>query len=70
MAILRGEGWMLAKDKTDYIGKSRGNTPGNNQAQNKQFKALIKNIIYRQMKQENFIFIFKSKGLATKKLKE
>jgi RHS repeat-associated protein len=31
-----------AEDKTDYMGKARGNTPGNNQSQNKQVDALSK----------------------------
>lgn len=31
-----------AEDKTDHIGKPKGNTPGNNQAQNQQVNSLVK----------------------------
>ncbi len=33
---------LKAEDQTDHMGKSRGDTPGNNQAQNKQVKSLGK----------------------------
>ncbi|MEJ7768064.1 MAG: hypothetical protein WKF89_09645 [Chitinophagaceae bacterium] len=31
-----------AEDKTDHMGKPKGNTPGNNQAQNQQVNSLAK----------------------------
>jgi len=61
---------LKAEDQTDHMGKSKGNTSGNNQAQNKQVEALAKKFELSRDEQQRLHRRISGEGYGYKEIEE